>query len=123
MPQRARNRAPPCRALKELQQEPGQVLPLKPGRSALDLFLRCQPGGFDLPRSAISWKARSGLPMGRKIPLPALWRGEGENGQRVIAEGGAYAPMPSSKEPAAIGKHRLSRTYWIPLALVASRSR
>src|SRR5437667_5582765 len=35
----------------------------------------------------------------------------------------AQAPMPSSKEPAASGKQRLSRTYWMPLALVASRSR
>jgi hypothetical protein len=34
-----------------------------------------------------------------------------------------YAPMPSSNEPAASGKQRLSRTYWMPLALVASRSR
>jgi hypothetical protein len=34
-----------------------------------------------------------------------------------------YAPMPSSKEPAASGKQRLSRTYWMPLVLVASRSR
>jgi len=38
-------------------------------------------------------------------------------------DGKNQAPMPSSNEPAASGKHRLSRTYWIPLALVASRSR
>ena len=35
----------------------------------------------------------------------------------------AYAPMPSSNEPVAVGKQRLSRTYWMPLALVASTSR
>jgi len=40
-----------------------------------------------------------------------------------LPENLTYAPMPSSKEPAAIGKQRFSRTYWMPLALVASKSR
>jgi two-component system chemotaxis response regulator CheB len=45
----------------------------------------------------------------------------------VVATYGS--PMPAlsrlyvSKEPAASGKQRLSRTYWMPLALVASKSR
>jgi hypothetical protein len=42
---------------------------------------------------------------------------------RMAASGLKNPKLPSSsKEPAAIGKQRLSRTYWTPFALVASSS-